>query len=113
MKDSGRSQRTLVVLCALLPLTLSSLGCVSTLSQAGATVRIASERERASCTFITVVSAQWATGMDESQDAEGAMNEVRNKVAEKGGNAMKIIAMDTTPARTMVTAEALSCPSQH
>ena len=48
-------------------------------------------------------------GLSTADDAQSAMNKVRNAVAEAGGNAMRIISTDTDMAATTVTAEAVKC----
>lgn len=104
----SRLLRTLVV---VLLLAIPQAGCAVVLTEAGSNVRIVSEQERGTCKFLTTISSQFGDGLDESQDVEGAMNQARNKVGAAGGNAMKIIATDTNQARTVVTVEALLCPS--
>lgn len=85
-------------------------GCMAKLTPGGAAVQAVTDaqKERA-CEFITIVTASESDGWSTADDAESAMNQVRNAIAEAGGNAMRIISTDTDQMATTVTAEALKC----
>lgn len=89
---------------------LGVAACMATLTPQGAQVRpvTAAQKDR-SCRFIAVVTAEESMGSSTAGDAESAMNKVRNKVADAGGNALLVISVSTTAASTTVVAEALSC----
>ncbi len=48
-------------------------------------------------------------GNSTAHDTEGAMNQVRNKAANLGANAIRILNVATTVEVTTVAAEALAC----
>jgi uncharacterized protein YbjQ (UPF0145 family) len=48
-------------------------------------------------------------GVNTGHESETAMNELRNKAAKKGANAIKILHMQTTFQGTSATGEALKC----
>ena len=50
--------------------------------------------------------------MSSADDAEGAMNALRNKAAGMGANAVRIISVDTDVGVTTALAEALVCDSE-
>lgn len=92
----------------LLPL-LALQGCVTQLTPEGSSVRIASESDE--CEFIGTVSAANSMGMSTADEAEGALNELRNKAADMGANAVRIINVDSNEVGTTALAEALKCSS--
>lgn len=83
---------------------------MATLTPQGALVQSVTDaqRERA-CDFLTIVTAAESNGLSTADDAQSAMNKIRNSVAEIGGNAMRILSTTTTQEATTVTAEALNC----
>ncbi len=85
-------------------------GCVTQLTPEGSSVRIASESDE--CEFIGTVSASNSMGMSTADEAEGALNELRNKAADMGANAVRIINMDSDMAVTTALAEALKCDGE-
>ena len=84
-------------------------GCAVGLSQHGATVTVVDDRETNNCKFLAIVTGSNSLGYSTAHDAEGALNEVRNKAAYIGGNAIKMIDIDATPVSTTAIAEALWC----
>jgi uncharacterized protein YbjQ (UPF0145 family) len=48
-------------------------------------------------------------GNSTAHDAEGAMNELRNKAASYGANAVRVINIDSSPVVTTAVGEALNC----
>ena len=83
--------------------------CSTTLAPDGTLVRIIDDKSKYQCRFIAVVSAFDTLGATAGHESENAMNEARNKAAQLGANAIKIIHMQTTFQGTTVTAEALHC----
>lgn len=90
--------------------TTSSLGCMASLTPQGAAVRAvtATQKDR-DCQFVTVVTASESMGSSTGGDAQSAMNKVRNKVAEVGGNVMLIVSTNSDMFSSTVVAEALKC----
>lgn len=94
---------------ALLTLTLILSGCVIQLKPEGKNVRIVEDKAAHQCRFIEVVTGSGSWGASTAHDAEGAMNELRNRAAKVGGNAIKIVNLDSDIFTTAVVAEALDC----
>ena|GEM_PF-864886 len=83
--------------------------CVVGLNKYGASVRSVQDKINYKCKFITTVTGSGSWGTSSAHDAEGAMNEIRNRVAEVGGNAFKILNIDSDAFTSTVVAEALKC----
>ena len=82
--------------------------CSTSLTKAGANVRVVTESEREQyCEYLGIVTGSESNGIDSAGDARSAMNETRNGVAELGGHAMRIINIDSNEFQTTVVAEAL------
>lgn len=84
-------------------------GCVTAISQDGMKVRLIDKQSDYKCKFVAVVTASNSMGNNEGHDAEGAMNEVRNKAAMVGANSVRIVEIDTSVFATTVVGEALNC----
>lgn len=82
-------------------------GCTTSLSYQGEKVRIIEGNEGYQTKFLGTVSGFDTLGISTGAESENALNEVRNKAAALGANAIKIIHMQTTIQGTSVTAEAL------
>lgn len=87
-----------------------ALGCAVQLTQEGSAVRLVDDKD--GCEFVGTVAGSNAMGVSTAQDAEGAMNDLRNKAAEMGANAIRMINVDSTAESTTALAEALRCPSE-
>jgi hypothetical protein len=100
------------VLCSvlsLIPLLLLS-SCAATLSGPGSRVQTVTDRQReCCCEFIEIVTASQEWGVRTGSEAESAIYAARNRVAELGGNAMRILDIDSGHWGTTVVAEALKC----
>ncbi len=93
-------------LFVIAPIILT-FGCATQLTLEGSSVRLVSDAT--GCDFVGTVSGSNSMGISTSQDADGAMNALRNKAAAMGANAVKIISVDTNDVATTAIAEALSC----
>jgi uncharacterized protein YbjQ (UPF0145 family) len=82
-------------------------GCATQLTPEGSSVRLVSDT--AKCKFIGTVTGSNSMGSSTAQDADGAMNQLRNKAAAMGANAVKIINIDSNSEVTTAVAEALDC----
>ena len=82
-------------------------GCAVQLTPEGSSVRLVSDN--AECDFIGTVSGSNSMGSTTAHDADGAMNDLRNKAAVMGANAVKIINIDSDMDATTAVAEALDC----
>lgn len=95
----------LILLLASITLT----ACAVELSQNGSNVKLIQNQKDYDCNFVGTVSGSNELGWDTAHDAEGAMNEARNKAANLGANAIRIINVSTSQESTTTTAEALRC----
>ncbi|MDJ0938122.1 MAG: DUF4156 domain-containing protein [Woeseiaceae bacterium] len=82
-------------------------GCATQLTEEGSSVQLITDA--AECESLGTVSASNTMAMTPSQDADGAMNRLRNKAAEMGANAVRIIDVSSAPEGTTAIAEALNC----
>lgn len=104
---------------AMIGSLLLLIGCAYTkpLTPKGGTIRVVSEKDRDdACRIIDVVIGAHDFGSDVADDLRSAMNEAKNLVAEKGGNAMRILSVQSvstwigfSSGASTVTAEALKC----
>ena len=89
----GRTSVTLSLLFVACSLLL--VGCVSDLSKRGSSVRLVTAHQKEDCEFIDVVTAHSGFGWNAGHNTEGVINELRNEVAQLGGNALYIMDSDT------------------
>lgn len=89
-------------------------GCSTTLSRAGSQIRTLNANDKVeACTFLGVVTATSPPfAITPGQEAEYAMNDARNKVAQLGGTHMKMLTNDQGVfTGATINAEAYRCPS--
>ncbi|MEH6557642.1 MAG: DUF4156 domain-containing protein [Oceanicoccus sp.] len=84
-------------------------GCATTLTESGTKVRLVQDQSDHDCTFVATVTGSNSMGNSTAHDAEGAMNQLRNKAADLGANAVRVISVSTTEAVTTTVGEALNC----
>lgn len=89
---------------------VSFSGCAAQLTQQGSMVRQIQPDWATNCKFLGVIEASEGAGLDYSDDMSGALNTVRNKVAERGGNAFVINQTASSVMRTKIQADAYNCP---
>jgi uncharacterized protein YbjQ (UPF0145 family) len=82
-------------------------GCVVSPSLESEKVRIVTSDK--GCKYVSTVTGSGSVGWTTAHDAEGAMNEVRNRAAEDGANAIQIINIDSDALTSVVVALALEC----
>lgn len=99
--------RKLVVLALAAALS----GCAAKLTPAGARVRevVGADRIRSSCEFLGIIDATERNGWDLADDRRGAMNQIRNRVAEMGGDAFLLVGSDVGDFGANAQAEAYNC----
>jgi hypothetical protein len=101
---------------ALLAVAVLASGCaahlldVAQLTQAGAQVRSVPAEGVARCTRLAAVAGSGANYRSTAENEEVATVDVRNQVAQLGGNAFSVTARTVRPWRTVVQADALRCP---
>jgi uncharacterized protein YbjQ (UPF0145 family) len=84
-------------------------GCATALTEQGAKVRLVQTQSEHNCSFVATVTGSNSMGNSTAHDAEGAMNQLRNKAANLGANAVRVINVSTTEAVTTTVGEALNC----
>lgn len=83
--------------------------CVTQLTPGGNNVRVITDPEKYGCEFISVATGSASMGWTTAHDAEGAFNEVMNKAAEQGANAIVIGNSDSTSAQTTAVVTTYLC----
>lgn len=96
-------------LIVLLSTVVLIAGCATALTEPGSKVRLVQDQSDHDCTFVASVTGSNSMGNTTAHDAEGAMNQLRNKAAELGANAVRVISVSTTQQVTTTVGEALSC----
>ena len=82
--------------------------CAATLSRGGSQVQTVTDEQRdCCCTFITVVATGERFNPSPGERAQSALNQARNEVARLGGNAMRVLDIESTHDEVMVVVEAL------
>ncbi|GAC17624.1 DUF4156 domain-containing protein [Paraglaciecola arctica] len=84
-------------------------GCTTTLTVKGQSVRIVESNQQSNCKFLGTASAFDTLGATAGHESENALNELRNKAAILGGNAIKILNLDSTIQGATATGEVLIC----
>jgi hypothetical protein len=88
----------------------SLIGCAAQLTQQGRMVREIQPDWGTKCEFLGVIDASEGKGWDIADDRRGALNRIRNQVAELGGNAFVISQSTSSASRTLIQADAYKCP---
>ena len=91
----------------LLVPTILTLGCAVELTKDGSSVQIVNDKSN--CEFLGTVTGFHQGGGSIPRNTEGAMNDLRNKAAQMGANALQIIDVDTIPEGSTTLGEALNC----
>ena len=100
-------KKTIILIVVTMMISLQS--CVVSLNQYGTKVRLVDDKKEYNCKFITTVTGSGTWGINSAHDAEGAMNEIRNEAARVGGNALKMVNVDSNIFTHSTIAEALNC----
>jgi hypothetical protein len=88
-------------------LVVALAGCATEFSEQGARVRVVTEKQRESCTFIKMVSGTRTVGADKPGNA---LKEAMNAAANAGGDSLYIITNTVHPFDgASVMGEALAC----
>jgi hypothetical protein len=90
-------------------IALSLTACETKISAAGSQVRDMSGQDVSNCEFIQVVEASEMWGNSVAGDKRSAVNKLRNKVIDVGGNAFTVDSFDSSVLQSVVQAEALRC----
>lgn len=84
-------------------------GCSVELTESGSQVRQISASTSNTCEFLGPVTASESFGLDEAMDVQSSFNQVRNEVANRGGNSFVVSASNTSEFSTVVQADAYRC----
>lgn len=97
--------RPILLFCAL-----SLVACAAQLTSEGRMVREIQPDWSTKCKFLGVLDASEGNGWDVPDDRRGALNSIRNQVAQLGGNAFVVSQGTSNGIRTLIQADAYSCP---
>lgn len=89
--------------------TVALSACSTELTQGGKSVRQISLQSSGECTFLGPITGSESMGVDVAMDTTSAFNQVRNSVAQMGGNSFVVSSTSTSSAITVVQADAYSC----
>ena len=84
-------------------------GCATALTPQGASVILVESRADNQCSFIGTVSGSNTMGMSMAHDADGAINQMRNKASHVNANAVRVISINSNESGTTAVGEALRC----
>ncbi len=90
-------------------LTFILFGCATALTESGTKVRLVQMQSDFDCSFVGTVTGSNSMGNTTAHDAEGAMNQLRNKAANIGANAVRVLSVSFSEAVTTTVGEALNC----
>ena len=95
---------------ACLASVVSLIGCAAGLTRAGSMIRESTDLSvRTGCEFLGTIDESEKSGWDHADDRRGAMNRVRNRVAELGGDTFLVVSLETDAFGAYVQAEAYRC----
>ena len=90
--------------------SVSLIGCAAGLTRGGSMIRQATDLSvRTGCEFLGTIDESEKSGWDHADDRRGAMNRVRNRVAELGGDTFLVVSLETDAFGAYVQAEAYRC----
>ncbi len=88
---------------------LKMQGCAVTPTDETTIVRSIDNDSDYECTHLGFVTGSGPMGWTTAHDAEGAMYDVQNKAVELGGNAVRMLNIDSDVATTVITADVYKC----
>ncbi len=71
-------------------------GCTVSLTEKGRAVRVINSDQKQSCEYLDTITSSNDEGWDSGDDQMNALNEVKNKAALSGGNAIYILNSSTS-----------------
>ena len=98
-------------LILIVALALVFTGCASEkLTQKASQVRSISVEQTADCTFVGSASGKMASGWTSGANSLGSLNEVKNQIAEMGGNAYVLTMSHSGDYGSSANADGYHCP---
>jgi hypothetical protein len=91
----------------ILALTIQSCAAIPT--DESKAVRSIDDDSENNCKYLGFVSGEGPMGWTTAHAPEGAMNDVNNQAARLGGNAIRVINIDSSVATTVITADVYKC----
>lgn len=89
---------------------LATSGCMTEMTPEANSVRQITPGVATACKFIGPVSGSEMWGFGTAQDAQSALNKMRNEVAARGGNAYVLGHSSTRADSSVVQGDAYRCP---
>ena len=89
---------------------LGAAGCSTELTPQAQLVRQIPAETKTNCKFLGPVAGKELLGWSTADDAESALNKVRNEVAKRGGNAFVLTKMTSNYDGASALADAYLCP---
>ena len=103
-------KRIIFIFVFLLAIGFIFSGCATKLTEQGKMIREIQPDWSTNCKFLGVIDAAEYNGWDIADNRRGAINQIRNQIAEMGGNAFVVSHTTTTELRTVIQADAYECP---
>lgn len=91
-------------------MALAATGCPTALTAAGREVRPVEASAVSRCTRLGAVVGRGGNGPSTGENERVATDQLRNRVAELGGNAYAVTSRDYDALHTVVHADAYRCP---
>ena len=86
------------------------ISCAASLTRGGSHVQIVTDRQKeCCCEFIDVIAISDLNVPFSDEKMQNVLIHARNRVARLGGNAMRILSVDTNRKEVTVVVEALRC----
>lgn len=93
----------------IVAVTLLIQGCVTQMNPDADQVRLIQDPDAHNCKFLGMVTGSARFGWNLAHKLEGALNEIMNKAAEKGANAIYLSDSDSGTAGSAAIAGAYYC----
>ena len=88
---------------------VGTVGCATQLTESGQSVRLVTNKADYGCEHVGTVAGSNASGTSTAHDADGAMNDIRNRAAALGANGIYVMNIDTNEYATTIFGEAVTC----
>jgi len=102
----GKLKKFLLVACVAIFMS----SCATDLTNEGRMIREIQPDWSTKCKFLGVLDASEGGGWDVADDRRGALNSIRNQIADIGGNAFVLSQSTSNGVHTQIQADAYNCP---